>query len=178
MPKRFRYSINLSGATINDPEFHDRVGRALERTDIDPSLICFEITENSAITHFRGAARFLQKMQEVGCKIMLDDFGSGLSSFTYLKMLPVDYLKIDGALVRDISSNPFDLAIVEAIQTVAQAFDIPVIAERVENQAVLDKLREIGIEFAQGYYLHQPEPFVAETGDDVTFGTVQPDPGP
>ena len=159
---RSRYSINLSGATINDAEFHDRIGNLLEKSDIDPALICFEITEHSAVTHFRSAARFLQKMRSVGCKIMLDDFGSGLSSFTYLKMLPVDYLKIDGSLVSDILASPFDLAIIRAIQTVAQAFDIPVIAERVESQAVLDKLREIGVEYAQGFHLHRPEPFVAE----------------
>lgn len=166
LPGRIRYSINLSGATINDPELHDRIGSLLERTGTDPSLVCFEITENSAITHFRGAARFLQKMRALGCKIMLDDFGSGLSSFTYLKMLPVDYLKIDGSLVDDIVSSPFDLAIIRAIQTVARAFDIPVIAERVECQAVLDKLREIGIEYAQGFHLHRPEPFLADSEAD------------
>jgi diguanylate cyclase (GGDEF)-like protein/PAS domain S-box-containing protein len=158
IPANVRYSINLSGATINDPDFHDTIGRKLEKTGIDPANICFEITENSAITHFRSAARFLQRMRTLGCKIMLDDFGSGLSSFTYLKMLPVDYLKIDGSLVRDIANNEFDLAIIRAIQNVAVAFGIPVIAERVETRAVLDKLREIGIEYAQGFYLHRPEP--------------------
>jgi diguanylate cyclase (GGDEF)-like protein/PAS domain S-box-containing protein len=164
LPGHYRYSINLSGATINDPAFHDHIGNLLERIGIDPSLICFEITENSAVTHFRNAARFLQRMRAIGCKIMLDDFGSGLSSFTYLKMLPVDYLKIDGNLIDDIISNPFDLAIIRAIQTVARAFNIPVIAERVECQAVLDKLTEIGVDYAQGFYIHRPEPFPALNG--------------
>ncbi len=165
LPVNFRCSINLSGATVNDPAVHDRIGHLLEQTGIDPELICFEITEHSAVTHFRNAARFLQKMRAMGCKIMLDDFGSGLSSFTYLKMLPVDYLKVDGNLITDIVASPFDLAIVQAIQTVARAFDIPVIAERVESVAVLEKLREIGVDYAQGYYLHQPEPFPANESE-------------
>jgi len=155
-----RFSINLSGSTINDPGFHDYVDTLLKSSGINAANVCFEITESSAVTNFAGANRFLQDMRNLGCRIMLDDFGSGLSSFTYLKMLPIDYLKIDGALIRDIAANPFDLAILRAIQDVARAIHVPVIAEHVQCQSVLDKLRSIGVEYAQGYFLHEPEPWV------------------
>ncbi|MFU8831708.1 MAG: EAL domain-containing protein, partial [Wenzhouxiangella sp.] len=158
---RQRFTINLSGSTINDPGFHDYVDTLLKSSGISAANVCFEVTESSAVTNFAGASRFLQDMRTLGCRIMLDDFGSGLSSFTYLKMLPIDYLKIDGALIRDIASNPFDLAILRAIQDVARAIEVPVVAEHVQCQAVLEKLREIGIEYAQGYLLHEPEPWAS-----------------
>ncbi len=159
LEKRQRFTINLSGSTINDPGFHDYVDRLLKSSGINAANVCFEITESSAVTNFVGASRFLQDMRYLGCRIMLDDFGSGLSSFTYLKMLPIDYLKIDGALIRDISNNPFDLAILRAIQDVARAIHVPVIAEHVQCESVLETLRDIGVEYAQGYFLHEPEPW-------------------
>jgi len=157
---RDRFSINLSGSTINDPGFQGIIESLLRSNGVDASNICFEITESSAVTNFRGATRFLQAMRLLGVQIMLDDFGSGLSSFTYLKNLPIDYLKIDGALVRDIADSAFDLAILKAIQAVAREIGIPVVAEHVQSQAVLDQLTGIGIEYAQGYFLHEPEPWM------------------
>ncbi len=155
-----RFSVNLSGSTINDAGFQGMVESLLHSSGVDAGNLCFEITENSAIKNFRAATRFLQSMRKLGVRIMLDDFGSGLSSFTYLKNLPIDYLKIDGALVRDIADSSFDLAIIQAIQAVARTLGVPVVAEHVQSQAILDRLTSIGIEYAQGYYLHEPEPWL------------------
>lgn len=153
-----RYSVNLAGSTLNDTGFQAYLKQLIADTGIAPDTICFEITESSAVTNFRSTARFLQNLRKLGCHIMLDDFGSGLSSFTYLKMLPIDYLKIDGALIRDIARSDFDVAILQAIRDVARAIDVPLVAERVEDEATLSKLREIGVDYAQGFHLHRPEP--------------------
>jgi diguanylate cyclase (GGDEF)-like protein/PAS domain S-box-containing protein len=154
------YSINVSGTTLDDPSFGDFVCRALERHHIDPARVCFEITESAAITHHRNALRFLHAVRALGCRVMLDDFGSGLSSFAYLKMLPIDFIKLDGALVHDIARSDFSQAIVRAIHDVARVLQIPVVAEHVESQAELDALRNIGVEYAQGFLLHRPEPWL------------------
>lgn len=157
------FSINLSGSSLHDPDFGEFVRSLLATGEVDPGHVCFEVTESSAIAHYQNAIKFLQSLRALGCRIMLDDFGSGLSSFSYLKMLPVDFIKVDGSLIRDITRSPFDQAIVRAIDDVAHVLGKPLIAEHVENAATLDKLREIGVDFAQGFYLHRPEPWVIET---------------
>ena len=118
--------------------------------------ICFEITETAAISNLSRVVHFMQSLKALGCKFSLDDFGSGLSSFTYLKNLPVDYLKIDGHFIRNVAEDSVDESMVKAIREVGHAMGIETIAERVETKAVLEKLGSLGIEFAQGYYIARP----------------------
>ncbi len=158
------YSINLSGGTVDDSGFGEFVCGALRRHEVDPSRVCFEITESAAITHHRNALRFIHSVRAMGCRVMLDDFGSGLSSFAYLKLLPVDFIKLDGTLIHDLARSDFSQAVVQAIHDVARALDIPLIAEHVETRDELRQLRTIGVEYAQGFLLHKPEPWVREPG--------------
>ncbi|NIW86858.1 MAG: EAL domain-containing protein [Gammaproteobacteria bacterium] len=143
--------INLSGQSIDDPGFLDYVVCQLDETGVPADKICFEITETAAIAQLSGAMRFMTALRGRGCRFALDDFGSGLSSFAYLKNLPVDFLKIDGAFVKGIDTDPMDLAIVRAIHELARVMDKQTVAECVYDEAALEKLREIGIDYAQGH---------------------------
>ncbi|MEW6638999.1 MAG: EAL domain-containing protein [Pseudomonadota bacterium] len=158
-------AINLSGATFNDEKFIDFIRAQFELYRIPPSMICFEITETSAIASLDSANRFIGLMKQLGCRFALDDFGAGMSSFAYLKHLPVDYLKIDGSFVRDMLDDPIDRAIIEMINRIGKVMGKRTIAEFVENDAILDALRAIGVDYAQGYGIGRPEPFerLAET---------------
>lgn len=156
---RCLYAINLSGSSINDDQFIEFVRERFSFYQIPPQVICFEITETVAITNLSKAVQFIQELKQLGCYFSLDDFGSGMSSFTYLKNLPVDYLKIDGQFVKDIVDDPTDLAMTEAINRVGQVMGIQTIAEFVENDAILDKLRMLGVNYAQGYGIAKPRPF-------------------
>jgi EAL domain-containing protein (putative c-di-GMP-specific phosphodiesterase class I) len=152
------FAVNLSGASLKDPEFR-RV--LLERLQENPALgphLCFEITETAAIGNLAVVNEFIEAMREFGCSFALDDFGSGLSSFTYLKNLKVDYLKIDGAFVRDITSNPIDRSMVEAIHHIGHQMGLKTVAEYVESEETLAMLREIGVDYVQGNGVHCPEP--------------------
>ncbi len=151
-------AINLSGATFADEEFLTFIHQQLEHSGIEPKRICFEITETAAITKLSSAIHFIQEFKKLGCRFALDDFGSGLSSFSYLKNLPVDYLKIDGAFVRDIVDDPYDRAMVEAICRVGRVMGLKTIAEFVENDAILEQLRIIGVDYVQGYGIEKPRP--------------------
>ncbi len=151
------YSVNLSGTSLNDADFLGFVIACFEKTGVPFSCLCFEITETVAIANMETAAEFINKLRARGCKFALDDFGSGLSSFAYLRKLPVDYLKIDGAFVRGIDQDPINLAMVEAICRVSQMMDIEVVAECVETAAELACLRKLGIHHGQGYFMHRPE---------------------
>ncbi|MBI5938648.1 MAG: EAL domain-containing protein [Betaproteobacteria bacterium] len=153
-----RVFINLSGMTINDDGFYDFLRDELRRSEVPPSMLCFEVTETAAIGNLGRAVSFMQGIRAEGCAFALDDFGAGLSSFSYLKTIPVDYLKIDGTFVRDIIDDPLDRAIVESINRVGHVVGLKTIAEFVENDAVRAQLREIGVDHAQGYGLHLPEP--------------------
>ena len=133
------------------PIFHEFYDRLLL------FLFCFEITETVAISNLSKATIFINELKAHGCKFALDDFGSGLSSFAYLKTLPVNYLKIDGAFVKDICNDVIDRAMVESIQQVGKVMKLDTIAEHVEDEATLLLLKEIGIDFVQGYYLGRPE---------------------
>jgi diguanylate cyclase (GGDEF)-like protein len=154
-----RFGINLSGMSLGDPAFGDYVLQRFEETGSPPRSVCFEITETAAISNLARAARFIRRFRDLGCRFALDDFGSGLSSFAYLKALPVDYLKIDGAFVRGIASDPIDGAAVAAIQQLAGAAGAKTIAECVESTAMLERVRSMGIDFGQGYVIHRPEPY-------------------
>ncbi len=145
-------SINLSGASIGDQEFLTFLEEKLNDDDIPSKKISFEVTENAAIKNINKAADFIRKIKEFGCRFALDDFGSGLSSFAYLKDLPVDILKIDGMFVKGINTEPVNYAMVKAIHDVGKIMKMKTIAEYVENEKVLDKLNEIGVDYGQGYY--------------------------
>ena len=152
-------TINLSGASLNDETFLDFARDSIKQYDINPRAICFEITETVAITHFDRAIRLVSALREIGCRFALDDFGSGLSSFGYLKNLPMDFLKIDGGLVRHIVDNPIDAAMVEAINDIGHVMGLKTIAEYVENDAIHEKLRAMGVDYIQGFCVEIPAPF-------------------
>ena len=145
-------SINLSGASISDQAFLEYLKDKLHDQDIPHEKICFEITENAAIKNIKKAGVFIKRIKEFGCNFALDDFGSGLSSFAYLKDLPVDFLKIDGVFVKSINTVQVDYAMVKAINDVGQIMEMKTIAEYVENEEVFEKLKEIGVDYGQGYY--------------------------
>ncbi|HZR03936.1 MAG TPA: EAL domain-containing protein [Burkholderiales bacterium] len=152
-------AINLSGGSIGDERFLDFVREQLASVPVLPETICFEITETAAIANLDKATRFIQELKLLGCRFSLDDFGAGMSSFAYLKHLPVDYLKIDGVFVKDMADDPIDRAMVEAINNVGHVMGKQTIAEFVDGEAVLSALREIGVDFAQGYGVSKPRPF-------------------
>jgi diguanylate cyclase (GGDEF)-like protein len=155
------YSINLSGMTLADRDIYDQVIALFEFYKIAPHRICFEITETSAITHLKSALYFMESMIDFGCSFSLDDFGSGLSSFSYLQKLPVATIKIDGAFVRDMHCNEVNRIFVENIKRTAKAMNKQTVAEFVENAEIELMLIEIGIDYAQGYHIHKPEPWVS-----------------
>jgi diguanylate cyclase (GGDEF)-like protein/PAS domain S-box-containing protein len=150
-------SINLSGLSLGDDKFLPFVIEQLTRSGLDATKICFEITETAAIASFAQANRFIQSLKELGCKFALDDFGSGLSSFGYLKHFPVDFLKIDGAFVKEILHEDIDYEMVRSINQIGHLTDKRTIAEFAENAAIIEKLRELGVDYAQGYGISQPQ---------------------
>ena len=149
-------TINLSGTTLSDDSFLGNIMYLLESSGIPPHKICFEITETAAIANLSKAIHFIQKMAGLGCRFALDDFGSGMSSFAYLRNLPVDFLKIDGNFVREIVGDQVDRAMVEAINQVGHVMNIQTIAEHLESDEILTALREIGIDFGQGFGISVP----------------------
>ena len=151
-----RWFINLSGTSLSDETLPDYVGEQLIASGVEGARICFEITETAAIANMSAALRFMSHVRELGCAVALDDFGSGLSSFTYLKSLPADYLKIDGSFVRAMVDDGLDRTIVEAITKIGHAAGKEVVAESVESEDVLDALAGIGVDFVQGYIIADP----------------------
>ncbi|VXD22556.1 putative Diguanylate cyclase [Planktothrix serta PCC 8927] len=154
------YAINLSGASLNDNEFIKFLYEQFKVYQVSPKMICFEITETLAIANLKKAVQLIQSLKLLGCSFALDDFGSGMSSFSYLKTLPIDYLKIDGGFVREILTDPVAREIVEAIHRIGHVMKIKTIAEFVENDAILTELKKIGIDYAQGYGIGKPQPFI------------------
>ena len=150
--------VNLSGASINDDAFIAFLEETLNKTKVPHSSICFEITETVAISNLARATEVMHALKEKGCRFALDDFGKGMSSFGYLRSLPIDYLKIDGALIKGIMDDDVACTMVEAINRIAYAMDIETIAEFVENDRLLNRLRAIGVDYAQGFGIHVPEP--------------------
>jgi EAL domain-containing protein (putative c-di-GMP-specific phosphodiesterase class I) len=151
-------AINLSGLSLQDESFAGYITRMLTSHNINASHVCFEITETSAITHIGHAVAFIRDLKSWGFRFSLDDFGAGMSSFAYLKNLPVDYLKIDGVFVRDIVSDPIDRAFVETINRIGQVMGMETIAEFVESEAILRELEYIGVDYAQGFGIAKPAP--------------------
>ena len=152
------YTINLSGASMNQPEFSTFLYEQFERYAVAPKTICFEITETVAISNFDNAIDSIEQLKSIGCSIALDDFSSGMSSFNYLKNLPVDYLKIDSSFIKNIAKDRLDYATIECFHNISQIMKIKTIAEFIENEAILCDLKQIGIDYAQGYQIGKPQP--------------------
>ena len=148
--------INLSARSISDPEFTESFGAALRRSGADPAKIVFEITETAAATASEDLQRFGARVERLGCALAIDDFGTGFGSLTYLKHMPIRYLKIDMEFVQGLSESAADRAIVTSITTIARSLNMRTIAEGVEDEATLDRLREIGVDYVQGYHLGRP----------------------
>ncbi len=161
MAKLGKANINLSGLSLSDDDFQFFLLNAFEKYAIPYDKICFEITETMAIIKMNDAVEFMHKFKKLGCTFALDDFGSGFSSYSYLKYLPVDFVKIDGNFIRDILNDPIDLAMVTSIRDVAEAMKIKTVAEFVETPEIMVQLGKLGVDFAQGYCIAKPEPLVA-----------------
>ena len=160
------YAVNLSGASINDASFADFMRDLFARHPLPRGLLCFEITETTAIASLQQAAALIRELKSLGCRFALDDFGVGMSSFAYLKTLPVDYLKIDGVFIRGMANDPMDQAIVENINRTAHQLGLKTVAEFVEDGAILERLRAIGVDYAQGYYIAKPVALVPPTASE------------
>jgi diguanylate cyclase (GGDEF)-like protein/PAS domain S-box-containing protein len=154
----YTLAINLSGTTLNDARFLDFMLDELSATSVPAGALCFEITETAAIANLGQVVTFMRALKALGCRFSLDDFGTGLSSLTYLKNLPVDYVKIDGQFIRNVTRDAADESVVEAIARMAKALNIETIAERVEDHDVLKRLGELGVSFAQGFFVAVPQP--------------------
>jgi len=157
-----KWGINLSGMTIGEDDFHDFVSTCLNKYHILPTNIYFEITETAAIKNFQNCTAFMNNIHSMGVQFALDDFGSGLSSFSYLKKLSIDYLKIDGSLIKDIVSSRLDQTMVAAIASIAKVLNVKTIAEYVENDSILKVLNDMNIDYAQGYGIMKPQPLELE----------------
>jgi diguanylate cyclase (GGDEF)-like protein/PAS domain S-box-containing protein len=158
---RPRLSVNLSGRSLEDRGILGMLGRYFAGPGPHGGDLCIELTESTAVAHLGRTREFIGRLRGAGCRFALDDFGTGVSSFAYLKHLPVDYLKLDGSFVRDITREPIDRAMVEAIQRLSAIMGFETIAEFVEDQPTLDLLRQIGVDHAQGFALGRPQPLTA-----------------
>lgn len=150
------FSINLSGHSLNDVNFLDYLFEQLQHFKIPREKVIFEVTETSAVANLADASDLISEVKKLGCKFSLDDFGSGLSSYAYVKSLPVDYIKIDGTFVKDIANNDADFAVVKSITEMGHFLGKKIIAEFVENQAIADILKDIGVDYLQGYFITPP----------------------
>ncbi|HZR37060.1 MAG TPA: EAL domain-containing protein, partial [Nevskia sp.] len=153
-------SINISGMSLGSRDLASFISSKIAQYRVAPGMLCFEVTETAAIRNLDVAAAFIAEMRALGCKVALDDFGTGMASLAYLRNFDVDYVKIDGQFIRDLINNPFDLATVESLNRLAQIKGFKTVAECVENEETLLRLRELGVDFVQGFYLHKPEAWV------------------
>ena len=156
--KQATYFLNLSGTSLSDEAFFDFLREQFALHALSAKQICFEVTETAAITNLSSTVEFIKQLKRLGCQFALDDFGAGLSSFSYLKSLPVDYLKIDGGFVRDMLEDPMDAAIVAAVNNIGHVAGLKTVAEFVENSNIMHGLEEMGVDYAQGYALAKPAP--------------------
>jgi EAL domain-containing protein (putative c-di-GMP-specific phosphodiesterase class I)/GGDEF domain-containing protein len=152
--------INLSGRSVGDPRLTDEVERLIGQYDVSPAQLTFEITETALIGNLSEARRFADRVRDLGCELALDDFGSGYASFRYLRIFPIDLVKIDGEYVVDLVENPQDQVLVRALVQVCQAYGIHTVAEFVQDEATLRLLRELGVDYVQGYLIGRPAPLL------------------
>jgi PAS domain S-box-containing protein len=152
--------VNLSGRSVGDPRLTNEVEKLLDRYQVDPAQLTFEITETALIGNLSEARRFADRVRDLGCGLALDDFGSGYASFRYLRLFPIDLVKIDGEYVVDLVDNPQDQVLVRALVQVCQAYGIHTVAEFVQDEATLRMLRELGVDYVQGYLIGRPSPVI------------------
>jgi diguanylate cyclase (GGDEF)-like protein len=164
-PHNFLLTINLSGTSLSDKGLLGYIKEQFILFNVPPEKICFEITETSAIINLTNTLSLMADLKSIGCKFLLDDFGSGMSSFAYLKNLPVDFLKMDGGFVKDITRNEIDLAMAKSIQSIAEAMKIKTIAEFVEDAETMKLLKKMGVDYGQGFYLSSPMPIENALGN-------------
>ena len=167
--REHHFSINLSGQSLGDERFAGWVLEALDAAHIRPGSIGFEITETAAIANLNAALHFIRMVKDKGCSISLDDFGSGLSSFNYLKTLPVDLIKIDGTFVKDMLEDPMDAIMVESIARLGNTLGLETVAEFVENPEILDRVKDMGVSYVQGYAISRPRPISELTLSELTL---------
>jgi EAL domain-containing protein (putative c-di-GMP-specific phosphodiesterase class I) len=164
-----RLSINLSGKSLGDKSFLDHIERRIKNGDIEGKMICFEITESAAVPSLSTARHFITTLKKLGCRFSLDDFGSGMSSFAYLKTLPVDTLKIDGSFIKDIVIDPVVSTMVKAINEIAHTMNLQTVAEYVETESLLKELKRMEIDYAQGYHICKPFPIIELINNDESL---------
>lgn len=152
------FAINLSGQSLNDPQFLSFVQKEIKSSGVHPEMLCFEITEQVAVEDLSSINRFIATLKSLGCKFSLDDFGTGVSSYSYLRSLDVDYLKIDGSFVKHIANDDVAKTMVQSINQVGHTMKLSIIAEYVENQQIVEILREMGVDYGQGYEIAKPRP--------------------
>jgi EAL domain-containing protein (putative c-di-GMP-specific phosphodiesterase class I) len=159
-PEISKFAINVSGASLSDREFPDFVQQQINEYGIDPQRLGFEITESCAVGHLNQALEFIARVQGLPSALFLDDFGSGMSSFAYLKRFKVDYMKIDGMFVKNLHMDIDDRAVVQSMVQLAKTYNLKVVAEFVCNEIIYDIVKELGVDYAQGYACHVPEPLI------------------
>ena len=164
-------TINLSGQSLGDEAFRQDVMTYIETSGVDPSRLYFEITETAAVANLVRALRFIEVLKGLGCRFILDDFGSGFSSFAYLKNLPVEILKIDGQFVRSVGNDPVHRAMVGAVSHIGRVMGLATIAEWVEDDSTLDLLEDLGVDYVQGFHIHRPEMVVVDEASDAIVVT-------
>jgi PAS domain S-box-containing protein len=163
--------LNVSGGSISDPELITHIEACLQETGADPALLVFEITETALVSDEEAGRHFVQRVHELGCKLALDDFGTGYGGFTYLKQLPVDYLKIDIEFVADLCTSEASLHVVQAVVNLARGFGMHTVAEGVEDAETLSLLKTLGVNYAQGYHIARPGPLEDAFADDTLRST-------
>jgi EAL domain-containing protein (putative c-di-GMP-specific phosphodiesterase class I) len=158
LPTGRSVAVNIAGQTLGDADFLEFVVDCFDHTGASPGDICFEVTESSVVANLDHARRFIEVLHGMGCEFALDDFGSGLSSFSNLKTLPMDYLKIDGSFMRNLAGDSVNQAVVAAMIELSRSLNFRVVAEQVEDQSSLDTARSMGIDFIQGFIIGRPQP--------------------
>jgi len=179
-----RVQANISARSVGDPDVLEHIERCVEQCGVAPGLLTFEITETAIVEDEQAAATFVDRLHALGCEVALDDFGTGYGSLTYVKQLPVDHLKLDIEFVGDAVANRASRRVIEAVVALARDFGLKTVGEGVEDAATLALLRELGVDFAQGFHLAPPAAFQERPGDlDETAGaareiTTEPAPQP
>jgi EAL domain-containing protein (putative c-di-GMP-specific phosphodiesterase class I) len=158
LPEGRSVAVNIAGQTLGDAEFLEFVVECFDHTGASPSDICFEVTESSVVANLDHARRFIAVLHGMGSEFALDDFGSGLSSFSTLKTLPMDYLKIDGSFIRNLAGDTVNQAMVAAMIELSRSLNFRIVAEQVEDQPSLDAVKRMGIDFVQGFIIGKPLP--------------------
>ena len=165
-------AINLSGASIEDEGLADFILDTIERNAVPARQVCLEITETVAVRDLLRVVRMIERLRAAGCRIALDDFGAGMASFGYLKNLPVDIIKIDGGFVRSLDSDPMNRIIIDAVTRIGHQRGAKVVAEWVEDARCLEVLRSLGVDYAQGFFLHRPERVLFQREAELVTGKV------